>query len=168
MSKTALKKELQTLSHDQLTQIILDAYDAKSDFKDYFEFFLNPDVNRLIEKFEKVITKELARVKWGYSKARVTVFKKAIKDFSGFNPGPEHVLKLMFRVLNLMGLVERYTNFSKSQLNYVENLSHQIMQYAEKHEMVAAAIERLKEECASNAYTVYYRQHITRGASRAD
>lgn len=73
MSKSALRKELDRMSREQLEQIILDAYDAKREIKDYFEFFLNPDVNKLLDKQLAIVAKELSRVKWGTSRARVSI-----------------------------------------------------------------------------------------------
>ena len=43
MSKIQLKKELQTMEAPQLREMILEAYSARKEIKEYFEFFLNPD-----------------------------------------------------------------------------------------------------------------------------
>lgn len=160
MSKTALKKELSTLSHDQLLQIVLDAYDANTDFKEYFEFFLNPNVEKLLEGHDKVIVKELGRVKWGYSKARTSIIKKAVKKFMGFNPGPEAVLDMLFLTLKRLGVNERFLNFSKPQFNYVILLVRQIIRFAEASRLVSDAMNRLAEELESSQYTTYFKQHI--------
>ena len=90
MSKTALKKELQTMTQEQLVQTILDAYSARAEIKEYFEFFLNPDAEALFEKFRTAAVRELDRVKRGvYSKARISVLRKQIKLFDSFQPGAE-------------------------------------------------------------------------------
>ena len=49
MSKLQLKKEIQKLERHQLEQMVLDAYAARKETKEYFEFFLNPDVEKLTE-----------------------------------------------------------------------------------------------------------------------
>lgn len=116
MSKTALRKELQEMTTDQLRAIILDAYDARTEFKDYFEFFLNPDVDRLLEKYRTKIVKEVYRTKWGKSKARVSVLKKAVKEFIGYRPGPEAVLDMLFLTLHLLGTAERYIDMGSTQI----------------------------------------------------
>lgn len=50
MSKALLKKELAHLDRDQLVEVILNAYSSSKEAKDYFEFFLNPDAEALLEK----------------------------------------------------------------------------------------------------------------------
>ncbi len=41
MSKTTLKKELQSLNADQLRELILETYSARKDFREYFELLLS-------------------------------------------------------------------------------------------------------------------------------
>ena len=49
MSKIQLKKELQTMEAPQLREMILEAYSARKEIKEYFEFFLNPDIEHLLD-----------------------------------------------------------------------------------------------------------------------
>ena len=165
MSKTTLKKELNTLSQEQLVQVVLDAYSSNSEFKEYFEFFLNPDVNKLIEKHEKKVVRELGKTKWGTSKARITVLKNSIKSFAGYNPGAEEVMKYMLNVLNRMGMTERYVDFTKAQMTYVERLAKQIIEYGDKNELATEAIEKIEEILKNPNYTSYFRKHVSLGAA---
>lgn len=151
------------MTTDQLVQIVLDAYSAKTDFKEYFDFFLNPDVKKLTEKHIKLIDRELNKSKWGYSKARVSVIKKVIKDFIGFNPGPEAVLDMMFITLQNLGYAERYLNFNETQMKYVERLSRQIMEYAEVNHLFNETRMRVEEMISYPNFTIYFRQHIKNG-----
>lgn len=165
MSKSALKKELMTMNQNQLVQVILDSYEANSDFKEYFEFFLNPDVNKLLEKHEKAVTKEVTRSKYGYSKLRVTNLKKYVKKFIGFNAGIEANLDMFFLTLNLLGLAERYTNFNSSQIKYIEFLTKQIINYGNDHEVITTVMERLAIETEKPNYTIYFRDNVKRAVS---
>ena len=45
MSKAKLKKYLQTLSKEQVIEVMLELYDARKDAKKYLEFYLAPDSN---------------------------------------------------------------------------------------------------------------------------
>ena len=45
MSKAKLKKYLQTLSKEQVIEVMLELYDARKEAKDYLEFYLTPDSN---------------------------------------------------------------------------------------------------------------------------
>ena len=93
MSKTALKKELSAYSKEQIIEVVLDLYESRSDVKEYFKFFLNPDSKALCERYQKVVEKELGRSKRGRSKARISVIKKKIKDFESFHPDNEYLHK---------------------------------------------------------------------------
>lgn len=62
MSKLLLKKEIKDLTRNQLEQMILDAYDAKKEIKEYFDFYVNPDVEKLTEKFKVAISREFAQI----------------------------------------------------------------------------------------------------------
>lgn len=153
MSKSKLRKEIAAMSHEQLEQIILDAYDARADIKEYFEFFLNPDIEKLIEKHKKKVAKELLRTKWGSSKARVSVIKQCVKNFIGFNPGVEAVLDMLFLTLEMMCLTERHVDLTPTQDRYVTALGHQILKTADAHEIVAQTMERLQNFISMGAYT---------------
>lgn len=65
MSKAQLKKELANLTHEQLIELIINTYGLSSEVKQYYEFFLNPDVEKLLEKYKQAISKELSRAKYG-------------------------------------------------------------------------------------------------------
>jgi len=95
MSKTALKKELQKLTKEQLVEQILDLYDKNKSVKDFYDFYLNPEnENNLFEKYKQVIYNEFYP-KRGNPKTRFSVCKKAISDFKTLNPAPKLVADLM-------------------------------------------------------------------------
>ena len=50
MSKAKLKKHLLSLTKEQITNIVLELYDARKEAKDYLEFYLAPDCNAELEK----------------------------------------------------------------------------------------------------------------------
>lgn len=157
MSKAALKKELAKMDHDQLVQIILDAYDGRQETKDYFEFFLNPDVDKLMEKFEARIGKELNRTKWGTSKARVTVLKRAIKDFTGLNPGLEAVLDMLFLTIRYMGILDRHVTITDAHERFLGAVLAQIVELADKHQIVAETMPRIDKLLHEELFSRYFR-----------
>ena len=55
MSKAKLKKYLQTLSKEQVIEVMLELYDARKEAKDYLEFYLTPDSKAELEKCKKAI-----------------------------------------------------------------------------------------------------------------
>ena len=58
MSKAKLKKYLQTLSKEQIIEVMLELYDARKEAKEYLEFYLAPDSNAELEKCKKAIRQE--------------------------------------------------------------------------------------------------------------
>lgn len=58
MSKAKLKKHLLSLTKEQITDIVLELYDARKEAKDYLEFYLAPDCNAELEKSKKAIRNE--------------------------------------------------------------------------------------------------------------
>lgn len=50
MSKAQLKKFLKELDRDQLEEFVLDMYTDIKPVKAYLDFFLNPDVDKLVDK----------------------------------------------------------------------------------------------------------------------
>ncbi len=141
------------MSAEQLQDIILDAYDARPEFKEYFEFFLKPDVERLLERHRTRLVKELNHTHWGRSKARVSVIKKAVKDFIGFRPGSEAVLDMLFLSLHLLGTTERYIDFTDTQTKYIRSLTVQIMDFADDNEMASSALARIGDMADSGIYS---------------
>jgi hypothetical protein len=127
-----------------LQQIILDAYDARKETKEYFEFFLNPDVDALFEKYDLKIRKELNRSKHGYSKARVNQIKGALKEFESFGVDPDSVMKLMVYTLYSIGFAAHDYILSKAQENYVAHLTNQLLEYANKHEKADIAMANIQ------------------------
>lgn len=95
MSKTALKKEIQDFTADQLRELLLDVYRVSPEARGYLDFFVDPDVDALTEKYKGLLAKELQRAKRGTSKARISHLRKALKTYASYNPGADHVLDLM-------------------------------------------------------------------------
>ena len=112
MSKAQLKKELQTLDKDQLIEVLLSTYSASAGAKEYLEFFLNPDENGLMEKKLKVVDKELSRTKYGYSKARISVLNKTLKEFASFGVPAFDVARFALQIFIRLIIEERWTHFS--------------------------------------------------------
>jgi hypothetical protein len=82
MSKAALKKELQSLTKEQLTEQILGLYDAYTSVKEYCEHSLNPQSKKeLVEKYKAIIVKEFFPKSDRTGRTRFSVAKKAITDF---------------------------------------------------------------------------------------
>jgi hypothetical protein len=96
MSKAALKKELQSLTKEQLTEQILALYDTFKPVKEYYELYLHPqNENELMKKYRATIIKEFFPGSNRIGQTRFSVAKKAIADFRALHPSPELLAELM-------------------------------------------------------------------------
>ena len=59
MSKSTLKKYLQSLTKEQLIETVLEIYDNLKPAKEYLEYYLSPDEKAMFEKYKKVINEEV-------------------------------------------------------------------------------------------------------------
>ncbi len=149
MSKASLKKELDTFTNEQLVEVILNAYSSSKEAKAYFEFFLNPDADALLDKKIDIIAKELSRSKWGYCKARISVIRACIRDFEAFGVSPDYVARLMFATLRMLVGQYRYLNYGEPLLKGVGKLTADYIIYAHTHGFASEAladITRLTDE----------------------
>jgi len=133
MSKTQLKKELQLLSREQLEQLLLDAYEAKKEIKQYFDFFLNPDAAKLLDRYKSAIDKELKRSKRGHSRARTSTVKRLLKDFSSFQPGFEYEMDLMLHTVSAAMMAERDVNFTEAQCKAFGKILLELISMADRN-----------------------------------
>ena len=145
MSKLKLKKELESMDRMQLMQVILDAYSARKETRDYFEFFLNPDIEKLKEKTIAKIDKELRRGKYGRSTSRITVVRRAIKDFASFDPGDEYVRDIMLETLRRILDIEKYVYFKDTFEKGTHKLVDDIIAYADSHALMDSTLRKLHD-----------------------
>lgn len=96
MSKTVIKKHLESLSKEQIIEKVLELYESYKPVKEYFTFYLNPDEKGMFEKYKALIVNEFyPKTKSFNPKTRFSVAKKAIADFSKLKPSPELIGDLM-------------------------------------------------------------------------
>jgi len=131
MSKTELKKELSGFTKEQLIEVVLDLYSARKEVKDYFNFFLNPDSGKLMEKYRKLIDKEFGRSKWGHSKARISVIRKLLKEFLSFHPESRFVHQMYVQTIYFGLYYEGYLYFTDTLSNGICRMVDEYLEYAD-------------------------------------
>jgi len=108
MSKSALKKHLQSLTKEQILDTVIELYDNVKQAKQYFEYYLNPNEKEMFEKYKTIIINEFyPKGKTTQPKTRFSVAKKAIADFRALNPSPELLGELM---VTFAEIACRFTN----------------------------------------------------------
>ena len=143
MSKLQLKKEIKNLTREQLEQLLLDAYDARKETKEYFDFFLNPDVEKLTEKYKVSISTEFSRSKRGHSKARISVIRKLLKEFASFHPGFDKEIDLQFYVVNFALMSEDIYYFSDTLMQGVATIMTGMIDLADRNLVADRLISQL-------------------------
>lgn len=163
MSQSSLKKELSKLDAPQIIEIILDAYKARAEIKDYFEFYLNPDVKKISDKAKRNISKEYSRVKWNRSKARVTVINKAIKNFESYMPGTDAVIDLLLYDLTVAGETEKRLLMTESVFNHVTRIIEKALNLANDAGTVETIIQKLNDFVADDnrLASKYFKRLVT-------
>lgn len=95
MSKTELKKYLQSFTKEQVIEQVLELYGNCKPAKEYFEYFLNPDEKGQFEKYKVIIVNEFYPTGKREPQLRFSVAKKAIADFRALKPSPELLADLL-------------------------------------------------------------------------
>lgn len=96
MSNLTPKKYLQSLSQEQLVEMVMEMYKNLKPVKEYLNFFMNPNEKEMLEKYRKIIVAEFyPNTKSGNPKTRFSVCKKAIADFRALKPSPAMLADLM-------------------------------------------------------------------------
>ncbi len=167
MSKASLKKELMSLDHDQLVEVILNAYSSSKEAKEYFEFFLNPDADTLLEKKTDIIAKELNRTRRGYSKARISAIRNTIRDFAAYGPGDEYVYRLMLDTIRMIVGMERYIHYPDALNNGVIRLTADFTALADGMEAAGQACADLERMNDDNIGRPYFREKVLHAARLA-
>lgn len=164
MSKTQLKKELKNFDREQLTQLVLDLYSARKETREYLEFFMNPDVEKLTDKYHTAINHELMRGTWRRSKARISTLKNFVKDFESFGVDAQQVVDMRCYLLTQAMLVESVRDlppaFEKSMPLYVE----QSLAYGDAHALFDYTVKKISAVIdhphGSNYYKRMYRKAL--------
>lgn len=162
MSKTLFKKELAKMDREQLAGLLLEAYEARKETREYFEFFLNPDVEKLTEKYRAAIIKEFSREKRRYCRARISHVKALLRDYASFQPGDEHVLDLyMWTVRHAMS-VEKRIDFPEALIKSVAGLLSSAIAFADKALLADRAISAADSLISdTSAGTIYFRRSLS-------
>ena len=95
MSKSALKKQLALMNREEMSELIVDLYEARKEAKEYLDFFVDPDIESRLTKARLAISKEATRTSRGRARPRITKVRQVIKNISTLNPGVEAECDIM-------------------------------------------------------------------------
>lgn len=145
MSKTALKKHLQTLTKEQLQSKILELYSNYKPVKDYLEYKLNPNPKEKLEYYKNIVREEFyPKRKTSNAKIRFAVAKKAIAEFRKLEPPTEQMADLL---LTLPEYACKFTHeFGDMWEQYYDSASTNFklaLEFISAHNL----LEKFKERC---------------------
>ena len=93
MGLADLKKELKKFDKEKLIELIADLYKKNKSVKEYFDFYVSPDENELLNTYrDKVFEAFYPKRGYGY---KLKDGKQAIIDFKKFEPATELLANLM-------------------------------------------------------------------------
>lgn len=159
MSKAKLKKYLQTLSKEQVIEMILELYDARKEAKDYLEFYLPPGSNAELEKCKKAIRKEFFPSHGFSEKPSFAKCRKVISDFQKLKTDPTFVADLMlFYIEQGCEYTVVYGDMWEQYYTTLENNFGKAMQFIFMHGLLDALYERIERllDNASNCRWGFY------------
>lgn len=115
MSKSQLKKYLKELNRDQLEEFILDIYSDVKSAKEYLDFFLNPDVTKLVDKTQLQLYSKFYRPNGEpVSNLKFSKVNDIMKDFTNKMRDPYIVADMMVYLLTIICDYGRNYSYSES------------------------------------------------------
>ncbi len=146
MSKTQLKRHIAELPADQVGEILLQVYDASKEAKGWLDFYLNPDIEGLSEKYRKQIylkcygrTGRARRPKMRDCNQLIKTFRTIVQDPT---PVADLMLYFMEEVTKVAADKGRY---SESYFRTLTGQFRKTLEYLSAHGILEYHIERLRK-----------------------
>lgn len=144
MSKATLKKALDALTQEQITEMVLDLYAARPEAKEYLDFWVSGDIDSKMTKAKNAIAKETARAQRGRPRPRMTKIKRFIKDIVSLNADSEAIGEIMTYSIERMCAIGSDKWVKESTQKSTAKLLHDTLTYIRKNGIYAIFIQRLR------------------------
>ncbi len=95
MTKSTIKKMLQSMKKEDLIGLVLELYSARKEAKEYLEFYAAPDENGKLEEYKNIIQEEFYPKRRREPQTRFSVCRKAVADFKKLKPSDDALAELM-------------------------------------------------------------------------
>ena len=95
MSKSTIKKLLQSMKKEDIIEMVLDLYSARKEAKEYLEFYAEPDEKGKLEEYKAIIQEEFYPKRRREPQTRFSVCRKAIANFKKLKPSADALAELM-------------------------------------------------------------------------
>lgn len=95
MSKSTIKKLLQSMTKAEIIEMVLELYSARKEAKEYLEFYVCPDEKGKLEEYKSIIREEFYPKRRREPQTRFSVCRKAVADFKKLKPSADALAELM-------------------------------------------------------------------------
>lgn len=133
------------MSAEQIGEMVLDLYAARSEAREYLDFFVSPDIEKKLDKSRSLIKKEMSRNSKGRNKSRSTRIRRFIKDISSLNPGAEPVAEIMIFAVETFCEVGSDQIIKTSVQNGYARLLHDTIIYINDAGLVGDYLPRIEK-----------------------
>ncbi|RNC64143.1 DUF6155 family protein [Proteiniphilum sp. X52] len=144
MSKSSLKKHLQSLTQEQIIEVILEAYGNSKAVQEYFDFYLKPDDKEKAKKYKAIIEKEFGVKNPMKAGLKFSVAKKAISEFASFKPSPETLADVMLTLPEAAcWFTYEFGDMDEPFYNAAHNNFKRAVEFIHKHGL----LDKFKKRC---------------------
>lgn len=144
MSKATVKKALDSLTKEQIQEMVLDLYAARPEAKEYLDFWVSGDIDSKMTRAKTAISKESARTQRRHPRPRITKIKRFIKDIASLNADPQAIAEIMTFAIERMCAAGSDGWIKESTQKSCAKLLHDTLVYARANGEFAATAPRLK------------------------
>lgn len=95
MSKSTIKKLLQSMTKENIIEMVLELYSARKEAKEYLEFYASPDEKGKLEEYKSIIREEFYPKKRREPQTRFSICRKVVADFKKLKPSTDAQAELM-------------------------------------------------------------------------
>ena len=100
MGFPTVKKELNKMTKEQIVNLVEELYKKQSSVREYLDFFVNPNQDKLLEKYKKKIDNAFY-TRMGNPKIDLKAAKKATSDFSKLGVSGEYLAELYLHLAEI-------------------------------------------------------------------
>ncbi len=95
MSKSTVKKHLQSLPKESIIDMVMEMYSARKEAQEYLEFYTHPNERGKLEEYKSIIREEFYPTRRREPQTRFAVCRKAVADFRKLKPSADALADLM-------------------------------------------------------------------------
>ncbi|MDE7345542.1 MAG: hypothetical protein K2N48_02240 [Muribaculaceae bacterium] len=146
MSKSKLKKELAGMTQGQVSDLMVQLYEASKEAKAWLDFYLNPDIDALSEKYRKQIYLKCYGRSGKVRRPKMRDCNQLIKTFGLIVQDPTPVSELMLYFMEEVTRVASVKGrYSESYIRTLTGQFRKTMEYLESASLLEYYMPRVRK-----------------------